>query len=167
LGPCCLVDSGESSMNRRNFFQLMWGAFAITVLGKKKLWSEIHPPQLNERRQYPDCTEAQAHKNSQGCVQSHDDGRLCAVNFTDRDLLVSCTCGRTKKYYCGEEVWYAFICNGIVILKYHKDSICPHWLRSQSSAIIRSANSIVASEAILSQHGLSSGPPGRSSAVIS
>jgi hypothetical protein len=62
---------------------------------------------------------------SEPCFRSHEDSRLCASSVIDRELLVSCTCGRTKQYYSGEEIWYAFICNGIVILKYHKDSLPP------------------------------------------
>ena len=64
-------------MNRRNFFQLMWGAFAITVLGNKKLWSETRPSQVNdETRQYPECTEVRSRENSRGWVQTHKDDRM-------------------------------------------------------------------------------------------
>ena len=81
-------------MNRRNFFQLMWGAFAITVLDNNKLWSETRPSQVNDETR-PECTDSDP-ENSRGWVRTHEDDRLCAFKITDRDLLVSCTCGRTK-----------------------------------------------------------------------
>jgi hypothetical protein len=70
-------------MNRRNFFQLMWGVFAITVFGNKRLWSETRPSQVNdETRQYSECTEVQTHENSRGWVQTHEDHRPCALKVT-------------------------------------------------------------------------------------
>jgi hypothetical protein len=119
-------------MNRRNFFQSMWCAFAIKALGNNKPWSETRRRVNDETR--PDYT-IQTPENSQGWVRTHEDHRLCAFKTTTyRDLLVSCSCGK-KKYYAGQSIDHVFICNGIVILNYHTDSINPHWLMNQSSLL--------------------------------
>jgi hypothetical protein len=92
------------------------GALAVTLF-EKNLKSEQLPTRFNN--------DETVYGTKGTDFRSHKDSRLCTLTVIDRELLVSCTCGRTKKYYSGEEIWYAFICNGIVILKYHKDSLPP------------------------------------------
>jgi len=62
-------------------------------------------------------------------ARKHEDSRLCEVrslkDATDIGHFASvravCTCGREKKYYVNEIFGYFFVCNGVVIMKYHEE----------------------------------------------
>src|ERR1700693_5706931 len=63
----------------------------------------------------PKCTKARSHEDSRLCLPKSIQPAEDRVFREDQlpEVLVSCTCGRTKKYVAGEAQEYVFICNGV------------------------------------------------------
>jgi hypothetical protein len=60
----------------------------------------------------------------------HSDSRQCSLESIKdakevgsyAEVVAVCTCGRRKEFFATEVYKHIFICNGGVILRYHKDS---------------------------------------------
>ena len=107
----------------------MWAGRTTHDIGCRKQASEAGWSLIEDKYAYcPNCTKARSHKESRLC--STESFKPTEDHYSVREdhlpeVLVSCTCGRTKRYVAGEAQKYVFICNGVVILKYHKDSVPP------------------------------------------
>lgn len=67
----------------------------------------------------PRCTKARSHEDTRPCP-------LRAINGRPEMVIAVCSCGRTKEYYAGDKDHFC-VCNGVVILKYHNESLPSFW----------------------------------------